>query len=162
MVQWQRPTFSMLSGSQSSWLNNEDLTDTHLSRWASADTNKCTPAPRLDCLQLRVLVPPIPLFGLAVVTRHHTSSMMRTSSSVLAIIMSSDGSGCIAYTECIANLCPPDLVWFWAWVWPIFSAILIVTFFTCRCWSTTTRKGGMDEMYEMYEIYKRYEKVWDR
>ena len=28
--------------------------------------------------------------------------------------------------------------------------ILFVTFFTCCCWSTTTRKG---RMYEMYEIY---------
>ena len=29
-----------------------------------------------------------------------------------------------------------------------------VTFFTCRCWSTTTRKGWMYEMYEIYEVYK--------
>ena len=29
-----------------------------------------------------------------------------------------------------------------------------VTFFTCRCWSTTTRKGRMYEMYEMYKMYK--------
>ena len=59
--------------------------------------------------------------------------------------------------------------------------ILIVTFFTCRCWSTTTRKERMYKMYEMYvqdvqdvrdirdvcmrctrcmyEIYKMYEEV---
>ena len=31
-----------------------------------------------------------------------------------------------------------------------FPAILIVTFFTCCCWSTNIRKGRMYEMYEMY------------
>ena len=83
----------------------------------------------------------------------------------------------------IANPFPPDL---WGYVhgfsyWLIYELVMygkslsagpcevscidlaiIVTFFTCRCWSTTTRKGRMYEMYEMYEMYKMYKEVRDR
>ena len=43
---------------------------------------------------------------------------------------------------------------FQTWVWPMLSAILIVTFFICHCWSTTTKKGA--NVRDVWDVCTRY------
>ena len=131
----------------------------------------------VEC-RYRLMHPDFPTWSSA--TETQSSPPSPSPPGTTSAVTTYASSKLIALACDIANPFPPDL---WGYVhgfsyWLIYELVMygkslsagpcevscidlaiIVTFFTCRCWSTTTKKG---RMYEMYKMYETYEEVWDR